>query len=347
MSDDLKYGYVPSMKEIIKLEKKFNVVSTFSGVGGSSLGYKMAGGNVLAAIEFLDYQAKTYRHNHKGTILLEQDIRKLKGKDILDKIGLKVGELDILDGSPPCSAFSTSGSREKGWGEVKSYGNTKQRVDDLFFEYSRLIREIQPKVFVAENVSGLVKGKAKGYFKEILAELRSCGYNVKAKLLNAKYYGVPQSRQRLIFIGVRNDINKEPVYPTASNTIIPLGLAIKDIEFTDKDREQTDISKYAIYKESLRTQEGAKSKKYLNLVKCSKNKPANTLTQTAGVVGAASIIHWDNRKFTESECKVIASLPKDFDLLGDYRRNVEACGRLVPPLMMKAIAETIYKEILK
>lgn len=198
---------VPSMAEIAELPwNGFNAVSTFSGCGGSSLGYKMAGFRVLWASEFIPAAQETYRANHPGTILDTRDIREVQPGDILSAIQMEAGQLDLFDGSPPCASFSTAGKREAGWGKVKAYSDTKQRTDDLFFEFARLLRLVQPKVFVAENVSGLVKGTAKGYFLEILKELKGCGYVVEAKLLDGQWLGVPQMRQRLIFIGVRADL---------------------------------------------------------------------------------------------------------------------------------------------
>jgi len=192
----------------------FNVVSTFSGGGGSSLGYRMAGFKVLWASEFVEAARDTYTANFPTTHVDDRDIRDVKAEDVLKDIGMEVGELDLLDGSPPCSAFSMAGSREKGWGKVKTYSDKSQRVDDLFFEYARLVKGIQPKVFVAENVAGLVAGTAKGYFKEIMAELKACGYNVKAVVLDARWLGVPQARRRLIFVGVRNDLGLAPAFPS-------------------------------------------------------------------------------------------------------------------------------------
>src|SRR5690606_10607254 len=106
-----------------------------------------------------------------------------------------------------------AGKREKAWGQVKDYSDTKQRSDDLFFEYARLIEGIQPIVFVGENVAGLVRGKAKGYFREIMRALKRCGYKVEARLLDAQWLGVPQSRRRLIFVGVRDDLPASPAFP--------------------------------------------------------------------------------------------------------------------------------------
>ena len=192
-----------------------NVVSTFSGCGGSCLGFRMAGYRVLWANEFIPAAAETYRANHPTTILDTGDIRKVQPEAILKAIGLKAGELDAMEGSPPCASFSTAGKREKHWGKAKKYSDTVQRVDDLFFEYVRLLRGLRPKVFVAENVSGLVKGVAKGYFLEILGALKACGYRVGCKVLDAQWLGVPQARQRTIFIGVREDLGEGTRVPEA------------------------------------------------------------------------------------------------------------------------------------
>lgn len=217
---------VPLMSEIAALPwNGFNVVSTFAGCGGSSTGYRMAGFRVLLACEFIEAAQETYKANARpGTIVEGRDIREVTADDILRQTGLKVGELDVFDGSPPCASFSTAGKREKGWGTVKKYSDKEQRSDDLFFEYARLIRGLQPKVFVAENVSGMVKGTAKGYFLEILAALKDCGYRVSARLLDAQWLGVPQARQRLIFVGVRNDLGLDPVHPDP----LPYRYSIRD-----------------------------------------------------------------------------------------------------------------------
>lgn len=206
---------VPTMAEIRALPwNGFTATSTFSGSGGSSTGYRMAGFRMAWANEFVPAARDTYRANAAPhTVLDGRDIRQVTGAELLSAAGLGVGEIDLFDGSPPCASFSTAGKREAGWGTTKKYSDTQQRSDDLFFEYARLVRECQPRTFVAENVSGLVKGTAKGYFKLILAELRACGYRVGARVLDASWLGVPQARQRLIFVGVREDLGLDPVFP--------------------------------------------------------------------------------------------------------------------------------------
>lgn len=366
---------VPLMKEIEEVPwNGFNVVSTFSGTGGSCLGYRMAGYRVLWANEFIPAAQDSYKANHPNSILDRRDIREIKPEDILTATGLRIGEIDIFDGSPPCAAFSTAGKREAGWGKVKQYSDTKQRVDDLFFEYARLIKGTQPKVFVAENVSGLIKGTAKGYFLEILKALKECGYNVKCKVLDAQWLGVPQMRQRTIFIGVRNDLGLEPVHPKplsyqytvrdALPWIVSIETAngfnnhemikaVAPLETVQQSRPvfieaETDISKYAIGREWDKIKQGEKSEKYLSLTKPHLDKPSPCVTQRGGDNTCASVVHpTEKRKFSIQELKKICAFPDDFILTGTYAQQWERLGRAVPPVMMMYIAKTIQLEILE
>jgi DNA (cytosine-5)-methyltransferase 1 len=203
------------MAEIAAIpDNGLRVVSLFSGCGGSSLGYRMAGYKVIWANEFVEAARDTYRANFPETFVDPRDIRQISGADILAATGLAIGELDMLDGSPPCASFSTAGKRHQDWGKVKKYSDTEQRTDDLFFEYLRIVRELRPRRCIAENVSGLVKGVGKGVFLEILAGFRDAGYRVRARLLDAQWLGVPQARQRIFFVGVRDDLDIEPAFPT-------------------------------------------------------------------------------------------------------------------------------------
>lgn len=208
---------VPTMDEIRAIPwNGLKVASTFSGAGGSCTGYRMAGYRVVWANEFVPAAQDSYRANMaSGSILDPRDIRKVQAQDILDATGLKAGELDLFDGSPPCQAFSTAGKREKGWGKERHYEHgASQKNEELFFEYIRLLGGLKPRAFVAENVSGLVKGTAKGFFLEILAGLKAQGYRVTCRVLDAQWLGVPQSRQRAIFVGVRDDLDRDPVHPS-------------------------------------------------------------------------------------------------------------------------------------
>lgn len=225
-TDTRKPSYrVPSMAEVAAVPwNGLTVASTFSGCGGSCLGYRMAGYRVVWANELVPIAAESYRANAPDSILDTRDIRTVSGADILTATGLARGDLDLLDGSPPCQPFSTAGTREKSWGQVRDYGDHRQRADDLFYEYVRLVDELRPRAFVAENVSGLVKGTAKGYFKRILAALKACGYAVEARLLDAQWLGVPQARQRIIFVGVRANLGRRPSFPSP----LPYRYSVRD-----------------------------------------------------------------------------------------------------------------------
>lgn len=378
---------VPSVQEIEALPwNGYNVVSTFSGTGGSCLGYRMANYRVLWANEFIPAAQESYKANHPHSILDTRDIRKVQPQEILHATQLERGEIDIFDGSPPCASFSTAGKREAAWGKVKDYSDTKQRVDDLFFEYVRLLNGLQPKVFVAENVSGLVKGTAKGYFLEILKELKACGYVVEAKLLDAQWLGVPQARQRLIFVGIRNDLVEryevKPIHPsplpyrytvrealpwivnikhggfahnwkdanTPSPTIVQSDSTTSPTAYLSSGgyvETESDISKYAIGAEWDKLRQGEQSDKYFQLVKPSLNNPCPTITQRGDDNTVASVTHpTEKRKFSIAELKRICAFPDDFVLTGTYAQQWERLGRAVPPIMMKMVAQTIREQVL-
>ena len=374
---------VMSMVDIAAVpENGYTVASTFSGCGGSSLGYKMAGYRVLWANEFIPAAQEVYRLNHPGTFLNTNDIRTVTAADVFHEAGTE--EIDLLDGSPPCASFSTCGKRAEGWGKVKNYSDTKQRVDDLFFEYIRLLRGIRPKVFVAENVSGLVKGVAKGYFKEIYREMVESGYRVKAKVLDASWLGVPQARQRLIFVGVRDDLGIEPAHPkplpyqyTVRDALPEIlgyqqnvgDFRLKQAKWLSPDRPYKTVTagvsggashaqlvKFRVEKETAlgpavgreweKTEIGSNSERYFNLARPHPDKPCNTITQMGGT-GAAGVCHpTEKRKFSIAELKRICAFPDDFILTGTYAQQWERLGRAVPPVMMYHIAETVRREIL-
>jgi DNA (cytosine-5)-methyltransferase 1 len=196
-----------TLAELKKLSdrKLFNVVSFFAGGGGSSCGYKLAGGDMICVNEFQQVHADTYSANWPDTPVIVDDIKKITGKTIREKIGDV--EIDILDGSPPCPPFSMSGTKRKGWGKEKmAYGFKQERIEDLTFEQVRLVKELQPKVVICENVKGLTMEYARDYLNMMLKEFEDCGYIMTHKVLNAWEHGVPQKRQRVFMVGVRNDV---------------------------------------------------------------------------------------------------------------------------------------------
>jgi DNA (cytosine-5)-methyltransferase 1 len=378
-------------------QNKFKVISTFAGGGGSSTGYRLAGGKVLVINEFVEEAQRTYAENYPDTVILPGDIKELSGKDFLDAAGVGVGEIDILDGSPPCSAFSVAGKlshnvheeervdlwgnvtvekvagkHSDGWGQTKNYSDGKSvtNIEDLFFEFLRVAEEIKPKVIVAENVKGLTVGEAKEYFNKILNTFEKIGYEVCAQVLDSRYYGVSQTRTRVIFIAVREDVAEKvglnfmtisQVFPEPDSDIIPVKDAMIDLEYdpeevkylTDKFTntaywKQTG-SKMEIDPEKVLTGMDYHPKgHHFNLKRVSQYKPAPTITAMGSADTTAGAFHWiEPRKLTLGELKRIMSLPDDFKLTGKWNQRAERLGRMVPAIMMERIASAVYTNVLE
>jgi DNA (cytosine-5)-methyltransferase 1 len=380
ISDKPLYS-VPSMEQIRAIPwNGFKVASTFSGCGGSCTGYRMAGFKVVWANEFVPIAQESYKANAAEDCYLDpRDIKVVMPEDILAVTGLQEGELDLFDGSPPCQAFSTAGKRHKGWGKAKAYEHGATQCNEtLFTHYIRLLRGLRPKTFVAENVSGLVKGTAKGYFLEILAALKASGYRVTCKVLDAQWLGVPQSRQRTIFVGVREDLNLDPVHPNP----LPYRYSVRDAipwilkcesgptgfgaGSLNADRPapavpasmqspygahiveaEADISRYAIGKLAATLKSGEQHAKRFSLKRSHPERPSQCIQASQGNRSFSGVLHpTEQRKFSIAELKRICAFPDDFILKGTYAQQWERLGNSVPPVMMKHIAEVIRDKIL-
>ena len=372
-----------TLQDTLDSEKRalFNVLSTFAGGGGSSTGYRLAGGKILAINEFVEEAQNTYRENYPNTTIVPGDIKELTGTYLMEQAGVKVSELDILDGSPPCSAFSMAGSVSHGegrthadaFGKKKQYSDIKgvENVEDLFFEFLRVAKDIKPKVIIGENVEGLTMGEAKEYFHKIQNTFEEIGYLIVANVLDASYFGVPQSRKRCFFIGVREDVAEKvginfmtmyQLYPDKNDFRTTLGEAINDV--VNEDKEELDYLFDKISPEKAVGKTLMKMPKdpdkvltgmdyhvkghHFNLKRSSLRKPCPTITAMGNLAGVAGTCHpIEDRKFTIKELKRIMSLPEDFKLTGKHKQQSERIGRMVPPLMMKALAESIYNKVLK
>lgn len=221
---------IPSMGEIRAVPPNgYRLVSTFSGAGGACLGYRWAGFETVWASEFVDAAREVYELNFPGVPVDRRDIRQVRPEEILERAGLEQGEVDLLEGSPPCASFSLAGKRDKDWGEIRPYSETEQRVDDLFFEFVRILNGVRPKMFTAENVAGLTQGRAKGYLKAILDAMLQAGYSVELRLLDSQWLGVPQSRTRVFFWGIRNDIEAERRWPKPLPYRYTIADALEDV----------------------------------------------------------------------------------------------------------------------
>lgn len=321
---------VPSMREVRDTPwNGLTVASTFSGCGGSSLGYRMAGFRVAWANEFVPAAQDSYRANMApGTVLDGRDVRKVRAAEVLRALGVREGELDLLDGSPPCQAFSLAGKRDKGWGKEREYEHgARQKNETLFDEYLRLLRGIRPRAFVAENVAGLGRGVAKGFFLDILGEMKACGYAVEARLLDAQWLGVPQTRSRIIFVGVREDLGLAPAFPRP----LPYRYSIRDAIPWIADQPR------------IIQQQGSPG---VGKKRIAASDPVPTVCATQAQQFVMAEGKAGKRKFTILEVKRLCSFPDDFELSGTYGQQWERLGNSVPPLMMRAVAEAVRDEVL-
>jgi DNA (cytosine-5)-methyltransferase 1 len=184
-------------------------IDLFAGVGGFALGMEQAGFDVVAAVEYDPIHAATHKLNFPDCTVICDNIRNLTGAKIRELAGIGKSSIDAVVGGPPCQGFSLIGHRVLG-----------DPRNELVFHYLRIIDELRPRVFAFENVSGMATGAHHALLDELIEGFSKIGYNVRLpyKILNAKDYGVPQSRRRLILLGARAGI-KKPDYP--SPTCIP------------------------------------------------------------------------------------------------------------------------------
>jgi DNA (cytosine-5)-methyltransferase 1 len=325
-------------------------VSTFSGCGGSCTGYIQAGYDVLWANEFIPQAALTYTANHTGTIVDPTDIRELKASDILDATGLDVGDIDMMDGSPPCASFAIGGLRSAAWGQEKNYSGVKQRTDDLFFEYTRLLADLQPKTFIAENVLGLTRGAAVGYYNRIRAALTAAGYVVDAAIIDASRLGVPQARQRLIFVGVRAESPLRFVWPipgprTPMSTVFGPRARLSVWRRRGWDHYHADRPFPTVQASGVNGR--GFSQFFLTGV-----PPMDTDPETGASLAVrfpASEDVWPGitkRLPTLGEMRAICGFPSDFVLTGTFHERWERMGRAVPPPVSRAISTALRTSVL-
>ena len=187
--------------------KLFTYISFFAGGGGSSAGYKLAGGDCKFVNEFQQVAVDTYLTNWPDTPHICGDIKNVTGKQIMEMTGIKEGELDILDGSPPCPPFSMSGTKQEGWGKEKTaYGMKQKNIEDLTWEVIRITGEMKPKVVICENVKGLTMDYASEHLQRMVNDFEAQGYTTVWKVLKGQEQGVPQKRERVFIVSIRNDV---------------------------------------------------------------------------------------------------------------------------------------------
>ena len=220
--------------------KLFTYISFFAGGGGSSAGYKLAGGDCKFVNEFQQVAVDTYLANWPNTPHICGDIKNVTGQQIMEMIGIKEGELDLLDASPPCPPFSMSGTKQKGWGKEKTaYGMKQKNIEDLTWEVIRIAGEIKPKVIVCENVKGLTMEYASEHLQRMVNDFEAKGYTTVWNVLKGQEHGVPQKRERVFIVSVRNDVLDDidmpfmllsGLFPEPEKEFATIGDAINDLK---------------------------------------------------------------------------------------------------------------------
>lgn len=331
-----------------KEKNGLRVFSCFACGGGSTMGYKLAGCDVIGCCEIDPKMNETYikNHNPKYNFLMDiRDFNKIPNEELPEELF----NLDILDGSPPCTTFSMAGEREESWGKKKKFreGQAEQTLDDLSFVFIDTVAKLKPYCVIMENVEGLIKGEAWSYVQRIYKQFDDIGYKVKHWLLKGQYMGVPQKRHRVFFIALRKDA--------------PFDLERLDMSFNYEPVLYGDIKEGAgermnpdtrIYK--LLCQCNSNDKSLCDVVERTENKTSlfNYLilqeqnifpTLTAG--SAETPMRGKEKTFCTCEDMIHAqTFPEDYIFPKRNRRNVQyICGMSVPPIMIKRIVTRLIE----
>ena len=340
MNQKYKFPYKWTIKDTIFTKDKGKVFSTFACGGGSSFGYKLAGFDVIGANDIDLKMTKVYKENHNPKYFFECPIKDLLNKELPKELY----NLDILDGSPPCSTFSMVGVREKGWKKKKYFreGQAKQVLSDLFFDYIDLVNKLKPKVFIAENVKGMIIGNAKAYTKKILKKFDEIGYNTQLFLLNAGSMGVPQKRERVFFIGQRKDFSNIKLKMEFKEKVI---LFKKIFQKNNKERllsenfhKVWDRRKKGDLDMSCTMSRVGRPNSYFNHNYIYQNKVCNTLISTG-----LNTSFDEPRYLSKKELQLIGSFPLDYNFLDIKPKYL--IGMSVPPVMMAQVSHQVYKQI--
>lgn len=305
-------------------------VALFAGCGGLDLGFENAGFNIIWANDNNKKVESTYRYNHKNTDLVIKSLVDIKSEDI--------PECDIIIGGPPCQSWSLAGAMK---GKEDSRGQ-------LFYEYVRVIKDKRPMAFVAENVKGIVSKAHIDSFNEIVDMFRESGYTVTYKLLNAKNYGVPQDRERVFIVGVRNDLQVSYDFPEITNSegnYVTLKEAIGDLRnnpgewmegsfspiFMSRNRRRGwDEVAFTVQASGRQTQIHPDSPE---MEKLDKDKWEFKMDSAQKV-----------RRMSVRECARIQTFPDEFEFLGNpINENYKMIGNAVPVKLAESVAVKLMK----
>lgn len=317
--------------------------SCFACGGGSTMGYKLAGVDVIGCLEIDPKMNEVYVKNHNPKHNFCMDIREFN-KIPNEELPPELFNLDILDGSPPCTTFSMAGDREESWGKKKKFreGQAEQTLDDLSFVFIETVAKLKPKVVIMENVEGLLLGNAWRYVQEIYRQFDEIGYDLNHWLLKGENMGVPQTRHRVIFVATRKELgillrdidmhfNYEPVVFGKLNRN---ARKIKTGKLADlaKKATSTDMSLSDI----ILREEGRQS--YFSEVIVWDDMVCPTLVASSNKLWIGNT----GGVATEEEIAGIQTFPIDYDFHG--RQAYYICGMSVPPIMIKRVVTRLIEQ---
>lgn len=316
------------------------VFSCFSCGGGSTMGYKRAGYRVLGNVEIDPDMFGIYQRNHRPRYSYCMDIREFNE---IEQYPDDLMNLDILDGSPPCTTFSTAGLREKSWGKAKAFreGQKFQTLDDLFMVFLDTVEKLRPRAVVAENVTGILKGNAKGYLKEVYDRLKGMGYDAQIFRLNACDFDTPQGRERAFVVANRKNMPKL----TIARSSAPL-VTFGEVRSVRQGRSPKADSNAAYLlsrrKPSDKTLGDVNMRLYgkntgFTVSILSDDRVAPTLPASGSFFRGC-----DGTYLTDEDFINVASFPQDFDFCGKPVQYVT--GMSVPPSLMAHIAAAIREQ---
>lgn len=330
------------------------VFSAFSGVGGSCLGYKKAGFDVVGCNDIDPRMMDVYKKNLHPKYAFLCSIKDLLEKD-LPKCFY---DLDVLDGSPPCSTFSDAqGKVKKNWGKLKKFreGQSEQILSNLFFDFINLAEKLKPKVVIAENVSGLIRGDTKAFAKSIVKHLKGIGYSVQLFLTTGSDCGLPQNRSRVFFVCRKKDLNWPELKFCPNERHISVKEAFQGLESQVMEEEvwlKNNPKMNFLWEKSRQGHHFGHAtlkhfgERYLfTTLKNYWSKPSFTITATNNLFHPLVF-----RKHTTTELKILCDFPNDFSFETEknpnfsYRFSVYGLGMSVPPKMIECLSKEIAKQ---
>jgi DNA (cytosine-5)-methyltransferase 1 len=340
-STDWKWTFADYPKE----KNGLNVFSCFACGGGSTMGYKLAGCDVVGCCEIDPRMNDVYVKNHNPRHNFLMDIRKFNAIPN-EELPPELFDLDILDGSPPCTTFSMAGEREESWGKKKRFreGQAEQTLDDLSFVFIDTVAKLQPKCAIMENVKGLLLGDAWSYVQEIYRQFKAAGYSVKHWLCKGENMGVPQQRHRAIFIALRSDnpyniadldmsFNYEPVL---------FGEAKEGIGYNIKGRLHHLLSLALPHEKDM----GEVTLRVEGKTSCFNQKIIHD-DEVMRTIPAGHNCLWrftEKTKISKQDIINCSTFPRDYDFIQNTFANVSyICGMSVPPIMIKRIVQRMIE----